>query len=134
MIHTFLHALIIAQIAGLYLLIMSIIMLVRRDTYRQFVAHLKPSSGLIIMTASFALIIGLFIIVIHNRWVFEPDVVITLLGWIITIKSILWLAIPEQMLAFTRGLYRSNWYYVFIVILALIGIFLILKGFYPFMY
>lgn len=134
MIPTFLHALIIAQIAGLYLLIMSIIMLVRRNTYRQFVAHLKPSSGLIIMTASFGLLIGLFIIVIHNRWVFDLDVIITLLGWIIAIKSVLWLAIPEEMLAFTRALYRSNWYYVFIIILALIGIFLILKGFYPFMY
>ncbi|KTC85337.1 MULTISPECIES: hypothetical protein [Legionella] len=134
MVDTFLHSLIIAQIAGLYLLIMSIIMLLRRNTYRQFVAHLKPSSGLIIMTASFALILGLFIVVIHNRWVLEPDVIITLLGWIIVIKSILWLAVPEEMLAFTRGLYRSNWFYVFVIVLAIIGIFLILKGFYPFMY
>ncbi|KTD25752.1 MULTISPECIES: hypothetical protein [Legionella] len=128
-----LHSLILAQIIGLYLLIMAIIMLMRRGPYLAFVEKLQPSSGVIIMTSSLALIIGLFLIVIHNRWTFAPDVVITILGWLITIKSILWLAIPEKMVTYVRAAYETNWYYFIVALIAIIAIFLITIGFYPFM-
>ncbi|ARG97114.1 hypothetical protein [Legionella micdadei] len=128
-----LHSLILAQIIGLYLLIMAIIMLMRRQAYLAYVEKLQPSSGVIIMTASLALIIGLFIIVVHNRWTFAPDVVITILGWLIAIKSILWLAVPEKMVSSTRAVYETNWYYLIVALIAIIGIFLITIGFYPFM-
>lgn len=127
------HSFLFAQVLGLYLIIMAIIMLSRVQFYRQFVMNLKASSGAVIVAASFALLFGLFMVDIHNIWVLEPRLIITLLGWFIVIKSILWLSIPEKMSSFSKRLFAGAGYYVVVVIVAIIGIFLATKGFYLFM-
>lgn len=38
---------------------------------------------------------GLAIVWIHNEWVFDFSVIVTLIGWIWTIKCFLWLVVPQ---------------------------------------
>lgn len=53
----------------------------------------KTYAGLII--AMYSLPVGLVILSFHNSWVLEFPVFVTICGWILTLKSILYMLFPE---------------------------------------
>ena len=50
---------------------------------------------------------GLFIVITHNDWEMSPSVIVTLLGWAILIKSLLYLLWPRWVLKF-KGFYEKS--------------------------
>ena len=71
----------------------------------------------------FILILGLTVIGTHNRWVFGWPVVITLMGWIMTVKGIVFLVFPQVMKRFAGWSEELMGAYIRIsgTIMALIG-------------
>lgn len=126
------HSLIIAQVLGMYLIIMAIVMISRADHYRIFLNTLKSDNGLISVAASCALVIGLLMIVVHNLWYWRPEVLVTIISWLIALGSVLWLSIPEKMLAISKIACRGNWYYVMAGLAIFVGILLLTHGYYIF--
>lgn len=43
------------------------------------------------------LMLGLAIIVVHNDWFLQWSIITTLIGWVVTIKSFLWLAFRKKV-------------------------------------
>jgi hypothetical protein len=121
-----------AQTIGFYLLVMAIIMLARADYYRDKLTQMKSGSSSVIVMASMGLILGIIIIFTHNVWIFETEVLITLVGWALVVKSICWLSIPERMTNITHKLYAGPMYYVAVVIAGAIGVVLLAHGTYLF--
>lgn len=132
MLNDSLHSIIIAQVMGFYLLIVAIIMLARAPYYRAMMTNLKSCNHAIMVGAAFSLIIGIFLVIVHNIWIWESEVMITVIGWLILIKSILWLALPERMMTFSNKLYSGAGYYVAAAITGILGILLLSHGFYLF--
>jgi len=126
------HSFIIGQILGMYLVITSIIMLARTRYYKEMINNIRPNSGSVVFASSFGLLLGLFLITIHNHWVWEPDIIVTVIAWFIVIKSVLWLAFPEAMLKFVKNTYRGAGYFVVIIIAFILGLLLLTRGYYPF--
>ncbi|MDP1604150.1 MAG: hypothetical protein Q8M03_12900 [Legionella sp.] len=124
-----LHSLVIAHVIGLYLIIMAIIMIARADYYRGMLGKLQGDSGIIPVSASFGLVLGLIMVVIHNTWIWDTEILITIVSWIILIKSILWLSFPEKMVAIAKVIYSGKLYYVMATIAVLIGLALLTHGF-----
>ncbi|KTD02886.1 Integral membrane protein (PIN domain superfamily) [Legionella geestiana] len=125
-----LHTALIAQVSGLYLVIMAIILVTRADYYRGLWGKVKADSGVIVLTASIGLLIGLTIVALHTHWVWSPMALITLLGWFITLKSAWWLAFPEKALDCTTKAMSGPGYYATVAIIALVGLHLMALGFY----
>lgn len=130
MFSAFFHTVIIEQIFGLYLLIMAIIFLSRVKFYREVVHNMKASSGSVFFSSSFGLMLGLFLVVIHNFWVWEPRVIVTILCWLVLVRAVIWLALPEKMVESTKKIAAGSGYYVVAIIMAIIGIYLMTRGFY----
>ena len=126
----FFHTVLIEQIFGLYLLIMALIFLSRVSFYREVVRNMKATSGAVFLSSSFGLLLGLFLVVIHNFWMWEPRIVVTILCWVVLIRSILWLAFPEKMVERTKIIAAGPGYYVVLILLAILGVFLMTRGFY----
>lgn len=124
------HSYIFAQVFGLYLIILALIMAGKTKHYRDLMLRLDPYNPAIALCASLGLLLGIFLVVVHNIWAWEPRVVITILGWFILIKSILWLGFPIKSFNFAKKLYLGPGYYVIAIILFLVGLFLLTKGFY----
>lgn len=128
-----LHTIILAQIIGLYLFIVAIIMITRAGYYRELLTHLKAGSSAVTVGATLGLILGIIMVVIHNIWIWESDVIITLIGWLLLIKSVLWLSFPECMVKYTQKIYSGSGYYIISIIAGIIGIVLLAHGFHLFM-
>ncbi|MBA2651860.1 MAG: hypothetical protein H0U73_06310 [Tatlockia sp.] len=130
--HESLHSLFLAQALGLYLMITAIIMLARAGYYRNMLTHLKAGSPTVVVTATLGLILGIVLVLVHNIWIWESEVLITLVAWLILIKSVLWLSFPEAMVNFTHKMYSGWGFYAVPIIAGIIGILLITHGFYLF--
>lgn len=123
-----LHTGFLSQIIGLYFLITAVIMLYRAKYYRKIMGKLE-SAGTIIVAASFGLVIGLILVITHNIWRFNFQGLVTLIGWLILLKSIFWLAFPEHMSKKCKKCCTGWPYYVSIVVTGLIGLALAIHGF-----
>ncbi|MBL7478436.1 hypothetical protein [Legionella bononiensis] len=130
--HESLHTLFFAQGIGLYLIIIAIIMLTRAAYYQEMLTHLKVGSATIVVAATIGLIIGILMVLVHNIWIWESDVLITLIAWLLVIKSVMWLAFPECMVKYTEKVYSGWGYYLVAIIAAIIGIVLLAHGFFLF--
>lgn len=81
-------------------------------------------------SAVWGFVVGLLMIQKHNIWEFNWAVIITLLGWIIFLKSALLLTIPRvfedmvKQMKFSNGMIQGAW-----VFYILIWLFLIFKAF-----
>ena len=62
-----------------------------------FLLEDRLSPVFIYLLASMLLPWGLAVVWIHNEWVFDFPVIVTLIGWVWTGKCFLWLTAPEQM-------------------------------------
>ncbi len=127
-----LHSLFLGQAIGLYLVIVAIIMVARANYYQELLTHLKTGSPTIVVTGVVGLILGIILVLVHHIWVFEPEVLITIVAWVVLIKSVLWLSFPECMVNFSQKFYSGWGYYVVPIIAAVIGVILMAYGFHLF--
>lgn len=127
------YSFVISQVFGLYLTIYSIIVLSRSQYYRELVNKIElPSIG-IHNGATTMLFVGIFLVDIHNLWMFQLEVLVTILSWVILVKSVLWLALPEQMLAVSKRFVSGNLFYLLILAAAVVGLIMLSRGFYLYM-
>ncbi len=86
---------------GIYLLIISISMLLNYkvffNTFQQWIE--QPPT--ITLTAFISIILGILMVLVHNVWVMDWRLIITILAWLTLIKGIVRLnfphAVPETM-------------------------------------
>lgn len=127
-----LHSLLLAQALGLYLVIVAIIMISRAKYYQNILTRAHEGSSSLVVAGTVGLILGIILVLIHNIWVMEIEVLITLVAWLILIKSILWLGFPEMMVNYTHKAYQGAGYYIIAIIAGIVGVILLSYGFHYF--
>ena len=132
MIGAYLHSFILAKALGLYMIVMAIVMITRPNYYKDIMQHIQKEKLATLSGASFSLIFGLLLLSVHNFWAFEPYVVVTIVAWVIVIKAVLWLAIPERMADMFHEIYSGKLYYVIATITGIFGIWILSYGIFLF--
>ncbi|MDF1646482.1 MAG: hypothetical protein P1U61_05850 [Legionellaceae bacterium] len=133
MIGSHFQSFLFSQVFGLYFVIVSIAMISRADYYKEMITQLKAPGLGVMMVASVSLFVSLFLVVLHNIWVFQPRVIVTVICWVFVIKSVLWLAAPVRMLNMLKGIWTGRKHYVACTFMFVLGIFMMARGFYLFM-
>ncbi len=87
----------VAQILGLYMIIISIALLVHMDLFKEIVQNLIHDKPLIFITGIFTLILGLIMVVTHNVWQWNWRLITTLIGWIVLLKGLNLILFPSLM-------------------------------------
>ena len=120
----------LARIFGLYLAIISIAMLIDWKGFLRRIERYVENPGLMLFGSIMTLLLGLLLINIHNVWVWDWRVVITLLCWITFIKGLVHLFIPTFP-AKVISIYKTGIvYYSCGIVTLIIGGFLIYQGFF----
>jgi len=126
------HSVILSQFFGLSMVITSIIVLARADFYRAMVSSTKADSGVLFFSSFCGLLLGIFLVDIHNLWGSHFSTLITVLCWMVLVRAIIWLSFPEMALAYFKKLFAGPLFYVLYTVMFLIGTVLISAGFYHF--
>ncbi|CDZ76606.1 hypothetical protein BN59_00880 [Legionella massiliensis] len=78
----------LGKVLGLYLILISLAMLINMTQFAAYIQILISNAPLMLVTGCFTLILGLLIVVSHNIWKWNWQVVVTIIGWLILLKGI----------------------------------------------
>lgn len=87
----------LATVLGWYLVIMSLLLIFRREVVTSAMQNVMEQPGLLLIIAFITLIIGLLMVVSHNYWVMGWPVIVTLFGWLALISGLIRLFSPETV-------------------------------------
>src|SRR5262249_52277733 len=93
--------------------------------------ELVRSRGMMLIGGSFNLAAGLAIVLGHNVWHGGTlTVVVTLIGWLVTLRGAIWLFTPqEKLIQFYEALHFEQNYYAATAITGALGLYLTIAGF-----
>jgi hypothetical protein len=121
----------LARLIGLYCIIISIAMLVRKSVILELVLGLVQDRSLRFVVQIFAIVAGLAMVLAHNLWSSGLlAFVVTLIGWLTLIRSVVALFLPAETLRrlMTTMRFEQN-FSLFGIITLVIGAYLTLGGF-----
>lgn len=120
----------LASILWPLLFVIWIWLVLNADMYKKMVNNFLSESIAIYVSAVWGFVVWLLMIQTHNNWELNWTIIITILGWMIFLKSALLLTIPRffedivKQFKFSNGMIQSAW-----VVYTLVWLFLIYKGF-----
>jgi len=119
----------LAKALGLYLVIVSIPFFFGYKNLKPIVNEFFENRAMLFLSAILALILGIILVLIHNIWVMDWRIVITLLAWLTLLKGLvrLYLPLPSQKMA--RRFESKKSYLVIGAVTFIIGLFLLYHGF-----
>jgi len=120
----------LARLFGLYGLVMGAAMLVQRDTFPATVNALTSNAPLVLTLGVFTLFAGLAMVLLHNIWSGGAlPIIITLLGWLTLIKSVVLLVLPPARLSALYAAVSPNALLISGILTFLLGVYLTAAGF-----
>jgi hypothetical protein len=93
----------IARLLGPPLLLAGLSLIAHQSFYRSVAENVRNAPALLYMIGMLRLLAGLAIVLVHNVWVADWRVLITLIGWIALVRGVLILAAPEAVIGMTRS-------------------------------
>jgi hypothetical protein len=115
-----------ARFLGGFFLIFGLLFIITRQLGKTI--EMTDDKAFVISTGYITLLMGLVTVVLHNIWVADWRIVITLLGWFTLIKGIMKIGFPEKIHEQAQR-FRGN-QAVSTIVLMLLGTWLILMSFY----
>lgn len=85
-----------AHLIGLFLVIISLVVLFRLDVYEQVFKTAQVTAFNMFVCGLLMIILGIIFIQLHNVWVLKPRLVVTLLAWSVFIKGVFLVVLPES--------------------------------------
>jgi uncharacterized membrane protein YfcA len=122
----------LSRLFGLYLLIVSIVMLLHRQDVLATVQATVNDRPILLLAGVLAVFGGLAIVLVHNLWTGGvATVVVTVLGWLVLFKGVSLLAVGPQGTAdfYLVTLHFGDLYFAYAVLCCLVGAFLSYAGF-----
>ena len=125
MIGTFLHSFMIAKVLGLWMIILSIAMIGKREYFRRVFKHLGDERVADFVFASMLTFLGLVLVCFHNYWTMNLLLLVTIACWMVLLKGLFWLTFPEWSFKFSAKLVDSRWYWVGVLFNFVYGVLLV---------
>lgn len=120
----------LAKIIGLNFLIFGITLIINKTTFQSLLEDFIDHPALILFGGFINLVLGSMIVVSHNIWVADWRIIITIIGWLLFIRGIVWLTIPNAMVRWVRKMAENlTPFYIASLVSIIIGIVLCYYGF-----
>lgn len=118
-----------SQFFGIYLIVLGLAWLMRRELFLAAIEDLTENPGLSLFGSVFAFMMGLVIVLIHNKWEMSHALVITIFGYLTLLKGITGLLFPEFRKKVAKAMLQSNAINLFIFLWMILGGYLTYMGF-----
>ena len=122
---------ILSKIFGLYFLGVGVAFLLNLKQFKAFYNEIAQSKCFCFMGGIMSLFIGAFIISVHNFWIWDYSLIITIIGWLSFFKGFWLLSCFKCDSIFNYFATRSELFYRFFgAIIVFLGVFFIYMGWY----
>ena len=110
----------LAQFMGPVLLAAGVGIFLSRDYYMKVYRHFENETLAVMMGGIVALAAGIAVVLYHNAWATIPEVLVSLLGWVMVLKGFMLLAFPKTVNRFGDAIVKTNTYFTVAAIFALV--------------
>ncbi|MDP2656390.1 MAG: hypothetical protein Q8P11_02395 [bacterium] len=113
----------LGQFWGWYLIIIGLLLLLRGKSFIEELYKLGEDRNFTLISGFVALLFGLFVVILHNVWVNDWRVAITIFGWIAIIKGIMLIGFPKATKTLMASFHKNSaiLYVLLVVAIALGG-------------
>ncbi|OHA59537.1 MAG: hypothetical protein A2589_01595 [Candidatus Vogelbacteria bacterium RIFOXYD1_FULL_46_19] len=120
----------LAQVVGLYLILMGLILLVKRQAMMRVVTEMAKNRALIYTICVIELAAGLALVVAHNVWAWNFQVIITIVGWLLLLEAVAYLMLPYRVFTkWVSWLNKKSVYWIGGFLAVALGLYLTNIGF-----
>ncbi len=120
----------IARLAGPFLVIAALGMAVNRATYAVMIAQAAGNRAIILLSGVLALVCGLAVLNVHRAWTADWRVLVTLMGWLMVIGGVIRIVLPQLTLRIATAIYSGpRPILVVAAFLFVLGLFLSFQGY-----
>ncbi|NRP74894.1 hypothetical protein ILFOPFJJ_05817 [Ensifer psoraleae] len=124
------RSLFLARIVGPTFVAVALGMLINLDMYETMIAEGLHPGILFYLSGFLSLLAGLAIVNLHNTWRLDWRVIITVLGWLMTIGGIMRIVLPRFALAIGSTIYGGSASTTIVALITgAVGAFLSFKGY-----
>ena len=124
------RSLFLSRLLGPTFVAVAVGMLINRDAYRGMIAEALHFGILFYLSGFLSLLAGLAIVNLHNRWQRDWRVIITVLGWLMTIGGIFRIVLPQVAIAVGSTIYEGRASTIVVALITgVLGAFLSFKGY-----
>jgi hypothetical protein len=125
------YTIFLAQLLGSFLIIVTLSLLFKRQNGIKLVNDLAHNQILLYVLSIIGVLLGLIVVLTHNAWSDGSlSLLITLIGWIMLIKSILAMVLPaETVTKFVKFFTVNHLYNIWFGIALIFGLYLSYAGF-----
>ncbi len=117
-----------AKLLGLYLLIVSLLWLFRKNALKDSFRQSVGNKGFLALSGEIDLLFGLFIAIVHTYWDWSYVGIITIIGYLLIFKGILRLGYPEKVKKFYSKM-SDQGLIISLTIMLIVGAYLTYMGF-----
>ena len=128
MIPSIYQSFLFAHLIGLFLVILSMIVLFKLKFYEDVfkTAEITPFSmfsyGIVLI------LIGMIFVHFHNVWVFKPRLTVTIIAWAVLVKGILLVVFPNKAKAVFYRLTKTPYLKNFFISCLILGLFILIDS------
>ncbi len=121
----------LAKLLGLWVVLAVLSLAFNREASITMLNALFADPALLWVTGAFTTVIGLAIVLVHNRWSGGLlPVIVTIYGWLALVKGLLFLAFPAPAQADSfRAMHFDQYFYEYLAVALAIGAFFTYEGF-----
>lgn len=114
-----------AKLWGSFFVIFGLLFIITRQLGKTI--EMTDDKAFVISTGYITLLMGLITVLLHNIWVLDWRVVITILGWSTLLKGVMKIGFPEHIHEQAQRFKTKQW--LSAVFLLLLGVWLLWTGF-----
>ena len=120
----------LAQLFGIYFVVVGAIVLVRRKSMMPTVNDLAHNRPLLFTIALIELVAGIALVLVYPTLSWTLEGLIALIGWMLLVEAIFYLALPSKYVQrFVRSFHTPGWYVGGGLLSVVMGLYLISVGF-----
>jgi len=114
-----------ARLWGSFFIIFGLLFIITRQLGKTI--EMTDDKAFVISTGYITLLMGLVTVILHNLWVADWRVLITILGWSTLIKGVMKVGFPEEIHKQAQRFKKKQW--LSSVVLIVLGLFLFYMSF-----
>ncbi|BBZ50478.1 hypothetical protein H7H82_23215 [Mycobacterium heidelbergense] len=121
-----------SRVLGPFLVIVGVTAVARAGDMPTLLSQFEANSLWTWVTGAFILAFGLIVVAGHQYWHGAAAIIVSALGWLITLRGLLLFAFPRAFVSMANGMIGAQgWWVALCVISALIGLYLTYVGWAP---
>jgi hypothetical protein len=120
-----------AQLAGLYFIILGVILIVRKSTMIELMPKMAENPPFVFLAGMIRIIIGLAVLIGNGPWGDRAlSITVAFIGWITLVRGVAMLLVtPQQQRKLIDYWRRDAAYYTAVAIVVVLGLYLARAGF-----